>query len=326
MSLICAHKSMHDVVQAFARDGLGACGNGPAPDWDFELTPGGEARATIAVAPDWVRLAAPLPEPLRAQAPWKLLMLHDRMPGPCKVGLLSREHDESKNVRLESQADHEDEDVRLDSRADHEDEDVRLLLDIPLAQRSDVAERCRGGMATLQAIWTGLREGTPPDQIAPATSGPGNDTHPSQRHALPDMLCELLWPYTPRDGGRVAVELEAGGRRTQALIDPLPEGGALLWSPLLRERELPAERLAALATFLLRASGALRLVRPAVKAEAERPAQIGFEVQMRAPVTAPLLDEALRALATAGWLCERELRALTDERIAMHYASLWCPA
>lgn len=321
MSLAARSKTLPDFLRAVSAGDLEARRCEGSALWELVLHRHRDIRGSLVLEADWLRFVSPLPARLRSLAPAVLLLCHSRLPGTAKIG----RPDDGEN---------------------------RLLLDVSLAERSEAVARCRAGMAWLLAAWEQLdRQATPVD-AAPGPLGaddgiPGvppaserGDGAPDNREPaaatgqadagapLPDLLAELNWRFTSRDDGRLAVDLDAGGPSAQALIGPPREGqrGMRLWMQLLRIADGRLQSRDVLADYLLRASHRLRLVRPAVRRPGAQALQVGFETHLPAPVTAAPLDDALHALATAGGLCGRELRALTDERIAARCASIWCPA
>lgn len=133
-------------------------------------------------------------------------------------------------------------------------------------------------------------------------------------------LCrDAGWEARARTSGAVTVELKGGrGSLHQASIFPAGLEGAVCVVELVSLAGLGEDSQRAIPTLLLSASGAMRLVRPAVV-----PAPEGMAARLEvAFATSPPereLEHALCALQVAAGLCCHEARALAHEETARRY-------
>jgi hypothetical protein len=129
---------------------------------------------------------------------------------------------------------------------------------------------------------------------------------------------ETGWCVRRREDGAIAVDLAVPGACHQAAL--APRGGAVTAAVSLVEDETVAAPLAetvrhALALLLLRASGALRMVRAAATEDAPR-----FEVACATPSSAAEISHALAALSVACRLAGAEAAVLRhDADVATTY-------
>jgi len=205
-----------------------------------------------------------------------------------------------RNARLAGQAKYALLEDRLECRAE-----------IPLVAGADWAGRLRQSYAGFVQAFA-VADG------APAAPGePGAAAEPAQ---LADLLEQAGWPALLRDPQRAAVELETGsGLYHQALVEQTP-GGWRLTADLVSWREAAEESRRALAVLMLRACGAVRLIRAA--AREEFPLRAWLEVCYPSAPRPAELHHALAALSVACRLCAQEAAALEDPALAQAYLEL----
>lgn len=202
-----------------------------------------------------------------------------------------------RNARLAGQAKYALSGGRLQCRAE-----------IDLAAGGDWAGRLRESYAGLVQAFA-LKDDAPaaPDEAA-AASGPV---------PLAELLEQAGWPALLRDPQRAAVELETGSDLyQQALVEQTPRGWRLT-AELIEWREAAPESRRALAVLLLRACGAVRLIRAAARQQSQLRAWL--EVCYPSPPTPAELNHALAALSVACRWCAREAAALEDPALAQAY-------
>jgi len=138
-------------------------------------------------------------------------------------------------------------------------------------------------------------------------------------------LCrEAGWPFTERDGGRLAVELETAPSAGfhQALVQALPgEAGVGISVDLQVMPDLSSVSREALGLFLLTATGALRMPRAIARLAGEH-ATVGFEVRLGRAADAFAVGLALGACSVACDMCGPEVKVLQNERLARAYLAI----
>lgn len=185
--------------------------------------------------------------------------------------------------------------------------------------RADVAldDRVDGSLARrVQEAWRAVEAGA-----APASRDDRRPLPPRDEvlRALADHLGELGWPSREAADGSIAVELEVPGGWFQAAVAPAGAGVSFAVT-LVTSAEVPSEPARnALAHLLLRAAGAVRLVRPFARGSAHATAA-GLEIAWTDVPTAAEVAHSLRALSVACALCGREAEALQrDDDLARRY-------
>lgn len=135
------------------------------------------------------------------------------------------------------------------------------------------------------------------------------------------QLCrESGWPFTERSGGRYAVELEGPPGLPPAIVSPSANGLDVSVDLLTLDKGAAKapQCLEAVSLFLLRLSGAVRMVRPSAHS-------IDDMTVFRLGVTVPPVgasahvSHAFAALSVAVGLSRMECRALIDSAIAKTY-------
>lgn len=130
-----------------------------------------------------------------------------------------------------------------------------------------------------------------------------------------DTLDGLPWKTTPREGHRMAIDLETGERFSQAIARP--QGTALHLEARLATTEDDCCRLA-IGRLLLAATNGVRLVRAAREAD-----QVSLAATVPAGADLNAVDGSLAALRVAVRMTAREVGALTsDAPVARRYLQL----
>jgi hypothetical protein len=145
------------------------------------------------------------------------------------------------------------------------------------------------------------------------------DSDPKAPAARPDLkrLCaEAGWPFTERGPDKVLVELEAPPHFWQAAMLNTARG-VHLSCDLAPCDSVSTECRDAIASFLLSASGVLRMARAAVKADTAR-----LEVLFATPPSSSEISSSLDGLSVGCSLCGEEVKTLQDPAIAQHYFAL----
>jgi len=180
---------------------------------------------------------------------------------------------------------------------------LRLRAELPLFEQSPVARTVEQVCAGLAAIGAGM----PPDR--PGVAAAGVD--------LPQLCADTSWPFTLRGTDTVMVELDVPGAFQQATVELQPNRGVVVSVPVLAEPPRVPVCEAAVSAFLLRVTGAVRMVRAAAAASGWA---VGFEVVSAYAPSAEELAHAFASLSLA-WRCAgREAAVLAaDERVAQAY-------
>jgi hypothetical protein len=191
------------------------------------------------------------------------------------------------------------------------DETICLRADVPLDDGSDgnLTRRVHEACAAVQG------------DVSPVSRDDDRRQPPNDevRRSLADHLDEIGWPALDRTDGSIAVELEVPGGYFQAAVAAAGAGVSFV-ATLVTTEELPSQPArTALAYLLLRAAGAVRLVRPFARVSVDG-AAAGLEIAWSGVPTAAEVAHSLRALSVACALCGREAEALQrDDDLARRY-------
>jgi len=258
--------------------------------WRLQLAPGPDALViTARIEGPWLLLDAPLEPALdslsHARSLWTLLEADTQPPGGVKLALLG------------------------------EESGLRARAELPLDVGGDLTARLAAvgrGYGAAAALVCG--------DVAPVLdgalgSGPApvaDPVEPLEATAVGELsrLCEDAgWVFTSRSSERLMVDLEVGDRFSQAKLERRTEGGLALVSDI--EGCSPATDGCgrAMAIFLLRANGWLRMIRAAAEISGNG-LQPRFEMIFELDPSPEELSEALSALSVAVRLGAAELRVL----------------
>lgn len=256
--------------------------------WSF--TPRGAfLQATTRMTDDWVLFDAPVPDSAAGVAAWDVFAANARLSG----GLKGCTDASGGALRLRAE--------------------LPLLEQLPSVRA--VQEVCDG--LTAAAAW--LRPDARPLRpvLRAATLGGGDLAADVD---LQQLCAETSWPFTVRGPDTVMVELDVPGAFQQAAVALQPDRGLVVSLPVLSEPPRAPVCETAVGAFLLRVTGAVRMVR-AVTGASRVP--LCFEVVGATPAVAPAAAELAHALAalSLAWRCAgREAAVLTaDERVAELY-------
>jgi len=257
--------------------------------WTFAPAGAPDLHATVLMTDDWLLFDAPFPEPATGLSAWDVFEANALLRGGLKGCTAASE------------------------RA------LRLRAEVPLPEHLPV-----GGL--VQEVCAGLAAAA--SGIGPAALGP----LPTSSAATPDagdaaagvdlqQLCaETSWPLTLRGSDTVMVELDVPGVFQQAAIELQPHRGVVVSVPVLSEPPQVSACETAVGAFLLRVTGAVRMVRAATGASR---GPVCFEVVPGATPAAPTAVELAHAFAalSLAWRCAgREAAVLAaDERVAELY-------
>ena len=186
--------------------------------------------------------------------------------------------------------------------------EIRAEIPIDEDAGPSIHEAWRGFEIALGLLGGGERQ--PPSGIVPAVS----------QDEIKRLCDEAEWPWTPRDDGSCAVELEYPGSFMQASLAPCG-GGVRVSVPLERFAEPAAESVSALSVLLLSAGSAMRMVRPVCKT-AEGKVSPRLEVVFSSVPAAAQIAHALSGLSVACQFCAEEVRALQDPNVAREFLAL----
>lgn len=252
--------------------------------WAFAPAGAQGLRATAFLTDDWLLFDAPLPEPAAGVSAWDVFTANARLPG----GLKGCAGASGGTLRLRAE--------------------VPLLERLPLAR--EVEEVCAG----LAAAW--FRGDALDAHPAPrvVTTGAGDAATSVD---LQQLCAEAAWPFTVRGADAMMVELDVQGGFQQAAVERQPHRGVVVSVPVLSEPPRAPVCDAAVGAFLLRVTGAVRMVRAATGTSRE---SVCFEVVRTTMPDSAELAEAFAALSLA-WRCAgREAAVLAaDERAAEWY-------
>jgi len=211
-----------------------------------------------------------------------------------------------------------------------EDDRVHVRAELPLLVGVDLAERlfdAGRGFEQASALAHGDHEragererGHEPagdHERADGASCLGADSSAHDAAAVEgelDQLCEKTgWVFSRRSGGRIAVELEGAAGFFQAMLERRADGAVALSVAIEDCHPIDGASAEAVAIFLLRFSGWLRMARGAGAPTGERAAP-RFEVVFPLEPSSSELSEALAALSVAIRFGARELHALARTR------------
>lgn len=259
--------------------------------WALELSNGRSHRATAHLVGDWFMVDLPLG---RSRVPsgkrqWRMLTINASIPGAPKFAIAP----DRRSAALQAQ--------------------------IPLA--ADETGQKRIGPAC-EAMKTAL------DALASQTDAPERGAVPvpgaevkSSAEGIKALCHESGWSFVESGGGYLSVQLETLDGSFYARVRPRHDGGLDLGVDMGSARGLAQACRTALAAVLLRACGAIRMVRAAVHETDER-TTLRFEASLPGRTSAAEINEALSALSVACESCGREVRALQNKDIAEAYVSL----
>lgn len=246
--------------------------------WKFALANGRRIPASARVTDGWLLFDAPLQGIDEGRDLWRLLALNARLGGSAKFALVGGL--------------------------------MRLRAEIALDDEIDAATRLTQTCASLKealSLIEGLRD-----------DGPSRlSTISTNRAGLPSLCSQAGWAFTERDGGRIAVNLEARSGFHQALIEP-SRGGVHISTEIMRAQNLSQLSRQSLGALLLKASGELRMARAAVEEE-EGQSSVRFETRFDSTPGSIEIDRALAALSLACALCAREVKSLQNDFLARRY-------
>jgi len=257
--------------------------------WELTLNNRGRAGAFASVEDDWLVFVLPLTGAIIPADEWSLLCRNADLAGLCKFV-----HSPGHSPRQ----------LRADLPMDSQDRFARL------------PRRIKETLEDLEAAWEGLRDA--PKSAAPAAERRPRKIHPGPEDAvnLADHLNGMDWPFVERAPSKYAVDLEVQGSFAQAIVEHQNDL-VVSYMEAARFASLSAMQRAALGSFLLEVSGAVRMARASV-VEAETAAVVRFEVRVAAPSPAEL-GHALAALSVAANLYGREAQCFENRQVAEIY-------
>ena len=183
---------------------------------------------------------------------------------------------------------------------------LQLRAELPLSEDAGPAERIR---ETCEGLVSALS--------LPENSAQSSAPEPSlEKIDLKGLCREAGWPFIERGPDKLLVELEMPNHFWQAAIIPAGRG-IHLSCELTALDSLAEESRGAIATFLLSASGALRLARAAVGTNGTR-----LEVAFSTLPTSHEISSALESLSVGCSLCGEETKMLLDPAIARRFQAL----
>ncbi|HEY7545991.1 MAG TPA: hypothetical protein VID27_13955, partial [Blastocatellia bacterium] len=247
--------------------------------WKFALTNGRRIPASARMTDGWLLFDAPLEGIADGRDLWRLLALNARLGSNAKFALVGQH--------------------------------TRLRAEIAIDDEIDAATRLTETCAALKEALS-LAEGLRDDGPLSLSFTPGDN-----RASLPSLCGQAGWAFTERDGGRIAVNLEARNGFHQALLEE-SRGGVLISTEILRAQNLSQPSRQSLSALLLKASAELRMARAAVEEE-EGLSSIRFEARFDSLPGSAEVDCALAALSLACALCARETGALENDSLARRY-------
>jgi hypothetical protein len=163
--------------------------------------------------------------------------------------------------------------------------------------------------SSLAALTQGLEGAAGKERAAPS-GGKANWAEWDREGALEDAG----WAYSKRSDGTIALQLPAR-RHTRAAVLTVEGESCRIAVEILARRPESAPALQALATLLLRATGAVHLVR----ASAGEAGDVRLETCFETPPDPLELEAALAALALAAGSCAGEAATVLEERVARLY-------
>ncbi|MEJ2719737.1 MAG: hypothetical protein P8181_01170 [bacterium] len=156
--------------------------------------------------------------------------------------------------------------------------------------------------------------------------GPAKQTTEECQGIREDLCAETDWECSRRGDGRPVVSLPLPYGTCHAAFESLPTGGYRIAAALNRFESPSATVHSAVAAYLLTANDLVRFARGLLD-EWEGGLRAFMEVLFSERPSPVLFEEALCALSVGVRFCDRELKALGDERVARDYLSIrgWSP-
>ena len=287
-------------------------------EWEFELhTMAGShpLKSTARLEDEWLLLRAYRElekagkDRVGAASPWEMLQLNSEIPGIARVCL-----------EASTQQPYIAAEIPVEEASDLRGEIHRACLGIEAAAGGLAAQGVVSRIALGHASSNASSDARP--QVSPALAGAAG-ANSTRDLDLRERCHAAGWPFTERDGGGLAIELEtspsAGFHQARMAALPGDEGVAIHVDFPVALDLSPASR-EALGLFLLTAAGALRLVRATGRLVDGR-ATLGFEVRL-GMADAFAVGQALGACSVACEQCGQEVKALQDERLAREYLAM----
>lgn len=191
------------------------------------------------------------------------------------------------------------------------DREAHLCAEIPLDDQLDLRERLR---ETCEGFKNALRV---LHQERPILVDSGLERKGEQVDL--HRLCEEAgWPFTEKSEGKLTIDLDTRGAFFQAWAKTDTTGAISVSVELARYENAADESKEALATLLLKASGAIRMARAAIE-ENENQTLVYFETKFASRPCATEWHHALSSLSVACALCAQESKALDDTSVARKY-------
>lgn len=260
-------------------------------DWSFVLSNGHDLVARARIEGEWLLLDAPLPYGARTDDGWRLLQLNAGLVGLSKFALLPEKRTAS------------------------------ICAEIPLHEEIDLSARLRETCAGFKAALNALYNERSDEQGANGPSAQSNED--AQTSFDLRQLCEEAgWNFKERAEGKLAIDLDVRGEFYQALAEKQKGQGLLISVELARGHVSNEEHRQSMASLLLKASGIVRMARPAVEGVAGQTLS-RFETSFAHVPCAAELNEALSALSIARALCGQEVGAIQDVFVANNYFQVW---
>jgi hypothetical protein len=261
--------------------------------WSFAPASAPGLRTTAKLTDDWLLVDAAVPEFAAGMSPWEAFAANALLPSGLKWC------------------------------TGPSDGTLRLRAELPVLEQLSIVgavqEVCAGLAAAVELLVPAVaaqREAARrpqsairnPQWVAGATAAEVD---------LQQLCAETTWPLTLRGPATVMIELDVPGAFQQAVVELQPGRGLVASLPVVSELPRSPVCAAAVGVFLLRITGAVRMVRAAMRAS---DGFVCFEV-VRAATPAPAeLAEGFAALSVA-WRCAgREAAVLAgDELVARLY-------
>jgi hypothetical protein len=200
-----------------------------------------------------------------------------------------------------------------------------LRADIPLGEDADIAataaRACAAVASAAQAIGASASSVAEHDRAEASARVSAVTASASVDFAT--MCAEAGWQCVGGSDTAPRVNLQLSGRQVLALLEHDADGGLRASVELLRRHRATLTQASqeALALFLLTSSAIVRLARADVE-EVDDSVAMGFEVRCAAPCGVEDVGHALSSLSVACGMCDREVLALADDRIARLYLTL----
>ena len=282
-------ESPHTILPASLSSWVSSAGDRGPRQWNLILPGEAGARVQVRIEERWIIFQFPLKDHARTSL-WKLLRLNSILPGLPKIVLSSGWIEPA------------------------------LRMEIPLDDESNVDERVENEFLGFRRVIAAILP-------AGADGGSFSEPHASPSRIHPGGGCDLQalcrdagWSATPRDDASMAVGLEARreGVGYRARVAAHGQGGVRVSVPLVDSDALSKASRSALAIFMLRASGSLRLVRASVEKSAQRWV-LELEACFPEAPDPSAMNHALSALSVACGNCGPESAALARKDAAGRY-------